>query len=216
MYLVRMNIQTNNKKCIKYDKFVDKYPILLMDNKIAVDYDNIIIHENRVSFNTKSNIGRINFASCWHDDGPESYVTNENKVLNGFYLPDISYIEDENGYKFSIDMFKNGFIRQSRKKVNVPKIHENNNENICKHYKNNNNIENDGDNDDNDLENVPYNNVKNVIQKDENDICLFDNPFSISESFDNMMNINLESPLKPNEISNNINSKLISSIDYDY
>lgn len=100
---------------------LEKYSVVIMNNKIAVNMNDIKITDNQIIFEKTGYLTKINFAACWtREPQAKDYIHKTEKNFQGIILPPISYIIDENGVHFTIDMFNNDFIIKKNDKIFKP------------------------------------------------------------------------------------------------
>lgn len=115
--------------------------VMILGKDIFIDPELILITEDKIFINSTSKNGsiRVNFASCWNDEGPEDFIqpSNNHSIPSPkMILPPISFIpvrgtkEGENGFHLVLDFFNNDWVmakeeerERMEREIPVPKYY---------------------------------------------------------------------------------------------
>jgi hypothetical protein len=112
-----------NSKLAVLERNIEEFNIVLFNDEIYASPSTLTVTKNKIKCH-QSKMNTINFASCQCGRTLEPYEFLEQhvKYVSGFTFPDIHYKKIEDGYKLSIDMFKNGFV-YSKKNIMFEEPH---------------------------------------------------------------------------------------------
>lgn len=109
-----------------YKKINIDFSAIIMNQRLYINFADIVIEKNKIYFKNTGFSSRINFASCWTDGFSEKdWIKIEKKSIEYFNLPYITYNKTNIGYHFSIDMFGNDFIFSKTEIIEYPTIRDN-------------------------------------------------------------------------------------------
>lgn len=105
-------------------------PLLILDQEIVINEEKIKIFGDKVFFIRSEDgnaVPRINFAACWADDTlPSEFVlVGEEIEAPGIIVPPLTFHEFAEGYKFSLDFFRNDWmVKIDEQTIPLPDISE--------------------------------------------------------------------------------------------